>query len=162
MFEFSCKWPLGSKLSPHHWQHLLFSSMGSFISSHTNRWTNMHVLTYILFLTPTPSPILCGLMLSPHTHTYACTPHSHTLTCMHAHTQPYQSSLQRTWSLEQWWWFPQDRPHTRSGEVQPCSCPPRTAHSYYLLCHSNTPADNPLKSMETCLFLQYVLICCVM
>ena len=44
--EFLCKWPLGSKLSPHHWQHVLFFSMGSFISSHTNKWTNTHVLIH--------------------------------------------------------------------------------------------------------------------
>ena len=143
------------KLLPHQWQHLPYFTFRAFISLHINKCTNAYVLmnsqthTHSLSLPPLPPP--------PPPRQFSGLHFLHT----HTHTA-YQSSLQRRWSLEQWWWFPQDRPHTGSGEVQPCSCPPRTAHSYYLLCHSNTPADNPLKSMETCLFLQYVLICCVM
>ena len=139
-----------------------FSRWGlSFLHTPINEQIHMYSFTIIHFLSKLG---LC--FLHTHTHTHVCMYPSLTHTCMHArtyaHAQPYQSSLQRRWSLEQWWWFPQDRPHTGSGEIQQCSCPPRTAHSYCLLCHSNTPADNPLKSMEICLSLQHVLIGCAM
>ncbi len=137
----------------------------SFLHTPINEQTSIYSFTIIDFLSKLG---LCFLHTHTHTHTHTRmhVPLTHTHTCMHArtyaHAQPYQSSLQRRWSLEQWWWFPQDRPHTGSGEVQPCSCPPRTAHSYCLLCHSNTTADNPLTSMEICLSLQHVLIGCAM
>ena len=70
--------------------HSCCFSMGSFISSHTNKCTNMHVLThnhtFSFYPPPHPTPSYAGLF-SPHTHTRMQAPLTHTQmhTHMHAH-----------------------------------------------------------------------------